>query len=108
MGLGTLWVPGGRSAVLNATDKKRRMRQEQRPWTCLSGVAVHLYKSHSISTLEPKPHCKGFQRGRGGEEAAAGVNKGGMTLSQRECLWGWPAGHFTSGFNKTLKAEHRL
>lgn len=92
--------PGGRSAVLNAMDKKRRMRQEQRPQACLSGVAVHPCKSHI---------AKESRAGGGGEAAVAGVNKGVMSLSLRACLWSQLVrGHFLSSFTKMLKTEDRF
>lgn len=77
--------------------KKKRMRQEQRPWTCLSGVAVNPCESHFIKVVGGESHYKGFQRGRErweAKEAVAGVNKQGTIPSQRKCHWSSPiAGH---------------
>lgn len=69
---------GGKSAVLNATDKKRRMRQEQRPWTQLSGVLINPWASHFIAVLGARVTLPGMPDRARGEEEEAGTNREGL------------------------------
>lgn len=54
---------GGRSAVSNAMAKKRKMRQGQRPWTCLSEVTVNPCEKHFIEVVEVQVALQGIPEG---------------------------------------------
>lgn len=58
-----------------------KMRQEQRPWTCLSEVTVK-WKSHFIKWWGQSPTARDSRVGEGQGEEAVGVNRQGMTPSQ--------------------------